>query len=119
MKLAPYRLQAGAFSILFWSLAFLSSSAAAQSCQTSGELDDATRTAITTAGQRFFDLAAKGDSATMKQNAIPSLASDFGGIETTVKDHQPDLTGAQATLKSSFVLDASSGTPDPHAEFLC
>jgi hypothetical protein len=119
MKLAPYRLQSCAFSIVLCSLAFLSSNADAQSCQTSGELDDATRAAITAAGQRFFDLAAKGDAATMRLNAIPSLASDFGGIETTVKDHKPDLTGAQATLKSSFVLDASSGTPDPHAEFLC
>ena len=70
MKLAPYRLRGCAFSIVLCSLAFLSSNAYAQSCQTSGELDDATRAAITAAGQRFFDLAAKGDAAAMRLNAI-------------------------------------------------
>jgi hypothetical protein len=119
MKPAPYRLRACTFLITLSFLALLSSNARAQSCQTSGELDDATRAAITAAGQRFFDLAVKGDVATMRQNAIPSLAADFGGIETSVKDHQPDLAGAQATIKSSFLLDASGAAPDPHAEFLC
>ncbi len=119
MKPAPRRLRACTFSITLSLLALLSSNVRAQSCQTSGELDDAARAAITAAGQRFFDLAVKGDVATMRQNAIPSLAADFGGIETSVKDHQPDLAGAQATIKSSFLLDASGAAPDPHAEFLC
>ena len=56
-------------------------SARAQSCQTSSDLDDATRNAVTSAGQRYFGLAARGDVASMRQNSIPSLASDFGGIE--------------------------------------
>ena len=93
--------------------------AAAQSCQTSGDLDDATRSAITAAGQRYFDMAAKGDSASLRQNAIASLASDFSSIEATVKDHQPDLAGAQATLKSVFLLQAEGSAPLPHAEFYC
>jgi hypothetical protein len=114
-----HRLCACARPIVLFSLAFLSSTAGAQSCQTSGELDDAARTSISTAGQRVFDLAAKGDVATMRQNAIPILATDFGKIETSVKDHQPDLAGAQAIVKSSFLLDASGAAPDPHAEFLC
>jgi hypothetical protein len=89
----------------------------AQSCQTSSDLDDATRTAITAAGQRYFGMATKGDVASMRQNAIPSLASDFSGIEATVKDHERDLAAAQATLKGVFVLDGT--TPSPHAEFYC
>ena len=94
-------------------------SASAQSCQTSGDLDDATRSAITAAGQRYFDMAAKGDSASLRQNAIAGLASDFSSIEATVKDHQPDLAGAQATLKSAFLLQAEGPAPLPHAEFYC
>jgi hypothetical protein len=98
-------------------VAFSSSSARAQSCQTSGDLDDANRNAITAAGQRYFGMAAKGDVASLRQNSIPSLASDFSGIETTIKDHQPDLASAQANLKGVFLLDGT--TPVAHAEFYC
>ena len=80
-------------------------------------MDEASRAALTAAGQRYFDMAAKGDVASLRQNAIPSLASDFSGIESTVKDHQPDLAGAQATVKSVFLLDGT--TPVAHAEFYC
>lgn len=90
-----------------------------QTCQTSGELDDATRTAITTAGQRYFGMAAKGDVASLRQNSIASLAGDFSAVENRVKSHQDELAGAQATVKSSFLLDASGSAPIPHAEFLC
>jgi hypothetical protein len=89
----------------------------AQSCQTSSDMEEAPRAAITAAGQRYFDMAAKGDVASLRQNAIASLASDFSGIEGTVKDHQPDLTGTQATLKTVFLLDGT--TPVAHAEFYC
>lgn len=93
--------------------------ARAQRCQTAGDLDDAARVGITAAGQRYFGLAAKADVASLRQNAIPSLASDFSGIETTVKDHQSDLAGAQGTVKSVFLLETEGTTPTPHAEFYC
>jgi hypothetical protein len=105
------------FWIVLAVLAFSPLSTHAQSCQTSADLEDATRAAITSVGQRYFDMAAKGDAASLRQNAIPSLASDFSGIETTVKDHQPELAGAQGTVKSAFLLDGT--TPAPHAEFYC
>jgi hypothetical protein len=98
-------------------LTFSPARAEAQSCQISGDMDDATRTAITSAGQRFFAMATKGDAASMRQNSIPALASDFSGIEATVKDHERDLAAAQATVKGVFLLDGS--TPSPHAEFYC
>jgi hypothetical protein len=102
---------------LWIALAFAPLGARAQSCQTSSDLDDATRTAITAAGQRYFGMATKGDVASMRQNAIPSLASDFSGIETTVKDFERDLAAAQATVKGVFLLDGTN--PTPHAEFYC
>jgi hypothetical protein len=116
MNLPSYR-SAAWFGLVL--IPFLSWNAGAQSCQTSGELEDATRTAITTAAQKYFAMAARGDVASLRQNAIPSLASDFSGIEATVKEHQSDLSGAQATAKSSFLLDASGVAPIPHAEFYC
>ncbi len=119
MKLSPRSLRAFAFWIVVWTLASASGKARAQSCQASGELGDATRAGITAAGQRYFDMAAKGDAASLRLNSIPSLASDFSGIETTVKDYQPALAGAQATVKSVFLLDATGAAPIPHAEFYC
>jgi hypothetical protein len=108
-----------ALGILLSALAFSSLITHAQSCKTSSELDDAPRAAIATAGQRYFDLAAKGDVVSLRQNAIPSLAADFSVVETRVKDRQADLAGAQAAAKSMFLLETEGKDPIPHAEFLC
>ena len=93
--------------------------AQAQSCQTASEIDAANKTSIQTTAQRYFDMAAKGDAASLRQNAIPSLAADFAGIEGTIKENQPNLAGAQATIRSFFMLDASGAAPIPNAEFYC
>ncbi len=108
-----------AFLIAFVATLLPGVQAAAQTCQASTELDDATRTAITTAAQRYFTMASGGDAASLRQNAIPTLASDFSGIEALIKARQPDLTGAQPTIKNIFLLDEQGLAPDPHAEFYC
>jgi hypothetical protein len=94
-------------------------SAGAETCQTSSEMDDATRSAITAAGQRYFDLVAKGDSASLRQNAIASLAADFSGVEGTVKGAQTSLAGSTAKLRSAFLLEAEGTAPAARAEFFC
>jgi len=91
----------------------------AQTCLTSSDLDDATQTAITAQGELYLGLAAKADAAALRQNATPSLAADFSGIEATIKDHQADLADAQSTSKSVFLLEAEGQTTLPHAEFYC
>lgn len=116
MKVA---LHAVLWGIAILMLAFLPLSVWAQSCQTASEIDAGAKTAIQSAAQRYFDMAAKGDAASLRQNAIPSLASDFAGIEGTIKDNQPNLAGTQATIKSFFLLDASGAAPVPNAEFYC
>jgi len=93
--------------------------AQAQSCQTASEIDAPNKTSIQSTAQRYFDMASKGDAASLRQNAIPSLASDFAGIEGTIKENQPNLAGAQATIRSFFMLDASGAAPIPNAEFYC
>jgi hypothetical protein len=97
----------------------VSSHAQAQSCQTASEIDAPNKTSIQSTAQRYFDMAAKGEAASLRQNAIPSLASDFAGIEGTIKENQPNLAGAQATIRSFFMLDASGAAPIPNAEFYC
>jgi hypothetical protein len=97
----------------------LSWNAHGQSCQTASDIDAANKTAIQTTAQRYFDMASKGDAASLRQNAIASLASDFTGIEGTIKENQANLNGAQATIKSYFLLDATGPAPIPNAEFYC
>jgi hypothetical protein len=91
----------------------------AETCQTSSDMDEATRAALSSAGQRYYDLIARGDVATLHQNAIPGLGSDFSGVEATVKEHQQDLAGSKAAPRPPFLLDASGTATIPHAEFFC
>ncbi|HVR27048.1 MAG TPA: hypothetical protein VMU26_27455, partial [Candidatus Polarisedimenticolia bacterium] len=78
----------------------------AETCTTSSDMEPATRTALVSASQRYYDFLAKGDSTSMRQSAIPSLAADFSGIETTVKDNQSALAGSKATARPPFLLEA-------------
>jgi hypothetical protein len=100
-------------------LVFSAAAALAESCLTSTDMDAATRTALTNSGTRYFDMIARGDAASLRQNTIPSLAADFAGIEGTVKENQPALAGSKATARPPFLLEATGSAPIPHAEFFC
>jgi len=100
-------------------LAWLPSNAAAQTCQTANDMDATLRTAISNAADRYFGMVVRGDSAALRQNAVASLASDFAGVDNTIKAHQQELSGTQPTIKSSFLLNAQDSTPNQRAEFWC
>ena len=91
----------------------------AQTCQSASDMDGAVRTALETTAKRYFDLAARGDSATLQQNSIPSVAANFGGIESAVKENQAAFSGAHPSVRPPFLLTAEGSTPLEHAEFLC
>jgi len=91
----------------------------AQTCFTAADMDEPTRTALQNAGKRYFEMASHGDSVSLKQNAISSLANDFSAVESAVKDNQANLAGTQATPRSPFLLKAEGSAPLPRAEFLC
>lgn len=93
--------------------------AAAQSCATASDMEDTTRVALVSTAQRYFEMAARGDAAALKQNAIASVAADFSGIETAIRDHQAILAGAQAVPRPPFLLKQDSTQPLERAEFLC
>src|SRR5438270_1417688 len=96
-----------------------SASGLAQTCITSDEMDAATRTAIQSAGTRYFDMVSRGDTASLKQSAIPALANNFSGMEGTIKENQANLAGAHATPRSPYELKAEGTAPLARAEFLC
>ena len=100
-------------------LASLPWNAAAQTCQTASDMDATLRSVITNAADRYFGMAVRGDTASLRQRAIPSLASDFAGVDNTIKAHQQELSSAEANIKSLFLLNAQDSTPNQHAEFWC
>jgi len=118
MGLASRRCRAQVLTISIL-LSLLPSGLVAQICQTANDMDPAFKAAITNAAQRYFDFAVRGDTVSLRQASIPSLASDFAGIENTIKDHQPSLSGAQATIKGSFLLNADDATTNQRQEFYC
>jgi hypothetical protein len=90
-----------------------------ENCLTSDDMDAATRAAMVAAAQRDFELVAKGDSASLQQNTIPSVAADFSGIAISIKNNQAALAGSKATARLPFLLEAEGTAPIPHAEFYC
>ncbi len=106
-------------TLLLAAMFIFPSATQAQTCLTPEDMDVPTKTALVATGQRFFDMAAKGDSTTLRQNAIPSLAADFSGIEAAVKDNQANFSGAKATPRPPFLLKAEGTAPIDRAEFLC
>ena len=69
---------------------------------------------------RFYDMAARGDSASLRQNAIASLASDFSGIENAVKENQANLRrSADRCRVRHFCSRPRAQQPLQRAEFLC
>ena len=91
----------------------------AETCEAGGDMDAATRSALESTARRYFDMAARGDTASLRQNAIPSVATNFSGIEAAVKDNQSNFAGAPATPRPPFLLQAQGAAPVPRAEFFC
>jgi hypothetical protein len=100
-------------------LPLLATVAHAQSCLTTGDIDDATASALVSSATRFYAMAAQGDSASLRQNAIAGLASDFSGIENAVKENQANLSGVRPVPRPPFLLKAEGTAPLERAEFLC
>jgi hypothetical protein len=97
----------------------LATVASAQVCQISSDIDASARASVEAAAKRYFDLSAKGDATTLKQNSIPAVAANFSGIEGAVKEHQAAFVGAQATVRPVYLLTAEGTQPLARAEFLC
>jgi hypothetical protein len=98
---------------------FSAANALGESCLTASDMDAATRGALTNSGLRYFDMVARGDVASLRQSAIPSLASDFSGIEGTVKENQPALAGSKPAARPPFLLQEDGTAPAARAEFFC
>lgn len=84
-------------------------------------MDASTRSALERTALQFGDSVTRGDSAALRQSAVASLASNFAGAEALVNDSKGTLSGGQASVRATYLLDASGGGAPvlDHAEFLC
>ncbi len=114
-----HRAQRRLLLVIILVLLFISCRALAQQCQQDSDIDPATHTALVNSSQLYLQMAARGDVATLKQNAIASLAGNFGAIQQAVTGNQANLTGP-ATVQHVYLLDASTETGTiANAQFFC
>jgi hypothetical protein len=116
MNIRPMMIRSFAIFVLLLALQGLSR---AQACFTADDMDAATRAALIAAANRYFDMVARGDAASLKQNSISAVASNFDGIENSIKENKANFSGAHATARRPFLLKAEGTAPLPKAEFLC
>jgi len=116
-RLLPFRLFSPA-TLLGLALA-CAAVAHSQTCLTADDMDQPTVAALQNAAKRYYDMAAHADAATLKQNAIPSLAGNFSGVENAIKENQADLSTSQPAPRSPFLLKVEGNAPLEKAEFLC
>lgn len=120
MNLFPSNLFSLRLNLLALGLSFVfTHAAAAQTCETVDDMNATTRAALAATGKHYYDLVSKGDSVTLKQSAIASLAADFSGVENAIKDNQANLLGTQPAQRPEFLLKVEGTAPLQRAEFLC
>ena len=103
----------------FVSVVLLGSAALGQTCQGAADMEAASRTSIESASQRYVDMAVRGDSTILQQTAIPSVASNFAGIEAAIKENHANWAEAQPTPRPVWLLQAPGTEKIERAEFLC
>ena len=69
--------------------------------------------------RRSASMAVRGDSTSLQQNAIPSVASNFAAIEAAIKENHANWAGAQPAQRPVWLLQAPGTEKIERAEFLC
>ena len=99
-------------------LLFAVSFATAEDCKMGSDLDAATKSALDNTAQKYYQMAASGDTASLQQSSIPAVASDFSGIQAAINEHKADF-GTSSAVRNTYELDAPGTAPIPRAEFFC
>lgn len=119
MRQAGRKLRRLWFSVVCLTPLLLPQPADSQTCLAAADMPAPTQSALELAARHYFDLSARGDTAALRQDSIPSLAGNFGGVEAAVKDNAAAFIGGRATARPPFLLTADGPEPLPRAEFLC
>ena len=107
---------AGAAALCLLSVA----SAHAVTCTTQAEMKEPERAALVNAVRSLAGRIQANDPNGVKAATIPSVASNFGGIASSIQRLSPDLAGATFVVTSLYNLDATDAAPGEDAvQFFC
>src|SRR5262245_17383116 len=84
----------------------LSIAAQAETCSDVRDMEPGTRSSMENAALQLFGSLSRGDTAAMRQSAIPSLASNFGGVKSAVNTNKPIMSTGQASVRATYLLEA-------------
>lgn len=83
-------------------------------------MDPATRAGVERAAQGYFQMAARGDTAGLRQSTVAALASDFAPVEAAARAHQAIFALAQSPrVSAEYLLETEGSVPQERAEFYC
>src|SRR5579863_7764786 len=91
--------------------ALLAVPAGASTCKTESQLAAPDRDALSNAARGLIRSVQSGDVQSLQANTIPQVASDFGGIASSVQTLKPIVQQATITTYILYLLDASTETP--------
>src|ERR1700677_2582320 len=90
--------------------------ASAQTCQSATDMSADVQSALRATAGRYFEMAAHGDTATLRQNSIPAGAANFPALEGVLKETPTTFAGAKATVRPPFLLIANGPEPLTRAD---
>ena len=100
--------------------ALLAVPAGASTCKTESQLAAPDRDALSNAARGLIRSVQSGDVQSLQANTIPQVASDFGGIASSVQTLKPVVQQATITTYNLYLLDASTETPGAaRTDFYC
>ena len=93
--------------------------AAAETCAASSEMDPATRSSIEGAARQVFQQMQQGDVFGIRQNSVAALSTNFDSVQQSIVSLRSKIATDTATIRNSYLLDATGNAPLPRATFLC
>lgn len=90
------------------------------SCKSQAQMTPAQRNAIENAARTIAAQVQSGNVQAIRDNTIPAVATNFGGIAATAANLKPLVQNATITVDDLYSLDASSDPPGaPRTVFYC
>jgi hypothetical protein len=88
-------------------------------CTTQSQMSANDRASLEMSVKALAGQVQQGDAAGVKQMTIPSVASSFGGIASSIAAVAPLVQHATLTVDSMYLLDATDLKAAQDAEFFC
>jgi hypothetical protein len=99
---------------------FPAGNAYAVSCTTQAEMKEPERAVLVSAAHTLAGDMQVNNANAVKAATIPSVASNFNGIASSIQKISPELAGATLNVTSVFDLEASDAQPGEDAvQFFC